>query len=99
MAAEGNSGHRKAFLIGTLLGGAAGAGAALWNAPKSGRATRDQIQTRIEGVLFRVLDMRPSRVSSSAETPAVEGEAATQLEPMPMDIVLDGPRPAADAHA
>jgi hypothetical protein len=105
MATEGNGGHRKAFMVGTALGAAAGAGAAIWNAPRSGRATRDSIQQSIEGVLFKALDMRPWQKDAGAVTsvgvdtaPAVTlASPEAPLEPMPADIVLDGPRPV-DAH-
>ena len=106
MATEENGGHRKAFVVGTALGIAAGAGAAIWNAPRSGRATRDAIQQSIEGVLFKALDMRPWQKGARGDAPlgAASAPAVTlaspeaPLEPMPADIVLDGPRPA-DTHA
>ena len=107
MATEGNGGHRKAFMVGTALGIAAGAGAAIWNAPRSGRATRDAIQQSVEGVLFKALDMRPWGAPTAQADAQLAADAApavtlaspeAPLEPMPADIVLDGPRPV-DAHA
>jgi len=37
------------FLVGLVLGTLAGIIAALWYAPQSGKATRDELQQRVEG--------------------------------------------------
>ena len=54
MAADEGNG---AFIKGFILGGIAGAGATIWNAPQPGARTREQIQERFEAVLFKLLDM------------------------------------------
>ena len=99
------SGHRKAFVVGTLLGAGAGVVSAFLNAPRSGRATRAGIQQGIEGVLFKVLDMRPTRTRSHADDAVVTGATLTPADPPLVaatdgltDIVIDGPRPS-DLHA
>ncbi len=96
-------GHRKAFVVGALLG--AGAVSAFLNAPRSGRATRAGIQQGIEGVLFKVLDMRPTRSRTHADDAVVTGTHLTPADPPKVaatdgltDIVIDGPRPS-DLHA
>lgn len=99
--------HRKAFVVGTLVGAGAGVVSAFLNAPRSGRATRAGIQQGIEGVLFKILDMRPTR--SHADEVVVTGSVGTAtLTPADpprvaaadglTDIVIDGPRPS-DLHA
>jgi len=99
------SGHRKAFVVGTLLGAGAGVVSAFLNAPRSGRATRAGIQQGIEGVLFKVLDMRPTRSRTHADDAVVTGTHLTPADPPRVaatdgltDIVIDGPRPS-DLHA
>jgi len=95
--------HRKAFVVGTLVGAGAGVVSAFLNAPRSGRATRAGIQQGIEGVLFKVLDMRPTR--THADDVIVTGTTLTPADPPRVaaadgltDIVIDGPRPS-DLHA
>lgn len=103
--------HRKAFVVGTLLGAGAGVVSAFLNAPRSGRATRAELQQGIESVLFKVLDMRPTRTRSHADEAIVTGTTLTPADPPRVaaadgllglgnadDIVIDGPRPA-DLHA
>lgn len=112
--AQGNQGgadHRKAFVVGAVVGAGAGVVTAFLNAPRSGRATRAGIQQGIEGVLFRVLDMRPTHaqmapayagddlVATTTLTPAAPPAVATTAPgAFPTDVVIDGPRHA-DLHA
>lgn len=106
---EEGADHRKAFLVGTLLGAGAGVVTAFLNAPRSGRATRADIQQGFERVLFKALDMRPTQTRTGAD---VDPVSTTELSPaapprvaldgaaggVPADIVIDGPRHA-DLHA
>ena len=98
-------GHRKAFVVGTLVGAGAGVISAFLNAPRSGRATRAGIQQGIEGVLFKVLDMRPTRTRADSADAVVTGTHLTPSDPPLVaatdgltDLVIDGPRPS-DLHA
>ena len=85
---------RTAFILGALVGAAAGAAFAYWNAPQSGHSTRTKIQQSVEGVLFRVLDMSPfqsapeDRVAADLAVPT----SHAMNEP-PVDIVI-GSRPS-----
>ena len=47
--------HTTAFVIGTLLGGAAAAAFVIWNAPQSGERTRGQIADVVEAFIFTLL--------------------------------------------
>lgn len=49
--------HTAAFVVGATLGGIAGAAITLWNAPRSGAATRALIAERAEHLLFRLVGM------------------------------------------
>jgi hypothetical protein len=100
--AEGRA-YRKGFVLGALVA----AGATIWNAPQSGKRTREQIRESIEGVLFTVLDF-PEKVAGARNTAPIEAP----VEPPPVeppvvvvpqveleaeigtDIVIDGPRPS-----
>lgn len=88
------SNHRKAFVFGALLGATAGAAAAFWNAPQSGRRTRDQIQQSVERIIFKALDMVPFQNAPTdtltASRPTVAPEP--DLQP-PVDIMI-GSRPS-----
>lgn len=98
--------HRKAFVVGTIIGAGAGVVSAFLNAPRSGRATRAGIQQGIEGVLFKVLDMRPTRTHADPVADMmVTGTTLTPAAPPHVaavdgltDIVIDGPHPS-DLHA
>lgn len=46
-----NSNHRGAFIFGSILGGAVGAVAALWNTPQSGKELRQMVGLESEPVL------------------------------------------------
>lgn len=46
-----SSNHRGAFIFGSLLGGAVGAAAALWNTPQSGRELRQKLGFESEPVM------------------------------------------------
>jgi hypothetical protein len=89
-----------AFRKGLILGGLAGVGYLLWNAPQPGWRTREQILEAVEGLLFRVLDI-PERSRAARDQPISERTVpapvpvATQPPAdLPVDVVLDGPRPA-----
>jgi len=64
--------HTTAFVLGTLLGGAAAAAAAIWNSPQSGKRTRQQITETVENVIFDVLGTEESTLGRrlTPETPA-----------------------------
>jgi hypothetical protein len=89
-----SSNHRKAFVFGALLGATAGAAAAFWNAPQSGRRTRDQLQQSVEGIIFKALDMVPFQHQPADTVTATRPAAAPQpgTQP-PVDIVI-GSRPS-----
>ena len=84
-----------AFRKGFILGGLAGAGAMLWNAPQPGERTREQIMETLEGTLFKLLEA-PEILSGvrNAGTPDVEVFVPTIPTVMSGgdDIVIDGPR-------
>lgn len=89
-----SSNHRKAFVFGAVLGATAGAAAALWNAPQSGRRTRDQIQQSIERIVFKALDMVPYQYKPTDTVTATRAAAAPQSDGQPpVDIVI-GSRPS-----
>lgn len=89
-----SSNHRKAFIVGTLLGAAAGAAAAIWNAPQSGHRTRTQIQQAFEGVLFKALDMTPfANEPTDTVTATRPNVAEPVVEEPPVDILI-GSRPS-----
>ena len=90
-----SSRHRAAFVFGAVVGAAAGAAVAYWNAPQSGHSTRTKIQQSVEGVLFKVLDMNPFQ-SASEDRVAADLAAPTSRainEEPPVDIVI-GSRPS-----
>lgn len=78
--------HTTAFVLGTLLGGAAAAAAAIWNSPQSGKRTRQQISETVESVIFDVLGTEDSTLGRRltpespapvvAETPVSKGATA-----------------------
>ncbi len=86
---------RTAFVFGALIGAAAGAAAAFWNAPQSGHSTRTKIQQSVEGVLFKALDMNPFQAAPedrvAADLAAPTSRAIDQQPPV--DVVI-GSRPS-----
>jgi hypothetical protein len=86
--------HRKAFVFGALLGATAGAAVAFWNAPQSGRRTRDQIQQSVERILFKALDMVPFQ-NAPSDTVTASRPASAPLPDVqpPVDVVI-GSRPS-----
>ena len=54
-----SSNHRTAFVFGVLVGAAAGATAAFWNAPQTGRATRAKSSSRSRALSSRRMDANP----------------------------------------
>lgn len=90
-----SSKDRTAFVVGAVIGAAAGAAVAFWNAPQSGRSTRTRIQQSVEGVLFKALDMTPFGVGSddrvAADLAASTSRAIDQHPPV--DVVI-GSRPS-----
>lgn len=92
----GRRNESHAFRNGFVIGGLAGAGALLWNAPQSGARTREQIVEAFEGVLFKVLDMPEKLVGVRGPeiTPGMEVvPPVPAAEESGTDIVIDGPRP------
>jgi hypothetical protein len=90
-----SSKHRTAFVLGALVGAAAGAAVAFWNAPQSGRTTRAKIQQSVEGFLFKVLDMNPFQATPPEDRVAADLAAPTSraINEPPVDIVI-GTRPS-----
>ena len=89
-----SSSHRKAFVFGAFLGAAAGAAAAVLNAPQSGHHTRTQIQQSVEGLLFRVLDMTPFESTPTDIVQETQPTVANaDLKTPPVDILV-GSRPS-----
>ena len=88
------SNHRKAFVVGALLGASAGAIAAFWNAPQSGRRTRDQIQQSIERVIFKALDMVPFQNGPTDTLTATRPTSAPAMDAQPPVDVVIGSRPS-----
>jgi len=86
--------HRKAFVFGALLGATAGAAAAFWNAPRSGRRTRDQIQQSVERIIFKALDMVPFQNAPADTMTASQPTAAPQPDMQPPVDILIGSRPS-----
>lgn len=80
-AVTGRSRQTKAFLVGALLGAAAGAGYAVWNAPTSGQTLRRRISEGIENTIFGWMGMDQAIEANavnagrtiSAATPASDG--------------------------
>lgn len=76
--------HTTAFVMGTLLGGAAAAAAAIWNSPQSGKRTRQQLTAKVEDTIFGLLGTGESQLGRrlTPETPApaiTEGEKPVQV--------------------
>ena len=103
----GARGEGRAYRKGFVLGALVAAGATIWNAPQSGKRTREQIRETVEGVLFAVLDfpekVTGTRASTRTELPAVAPSVAPPAGNVPSvelevetgtDIVIDGPRPS-----
>ena len=90
-----SSNGRKAFVFGALLGAAAGAAVAFWNAPQSGRSTRTKIQQSVEGVLFKALDMTPFGAGAEDRVAAdLAGSASRAIDHQPPVDVVIGSRPS-----
>jgi len=88
------SNHRKAFVFGVLVGASAGAVAAFWNAPQSGRRTRDQLQQSVERILFKALDMVPFQNTPTDTVTATRPASAPRPNSQsPVDVVI-GSRPS-----
>ena len=97
--------RRKGFVLGALVA----AGATIWNAPQSGKRTREQIRETVEGVLFTMLDF-PEKVAgargsvsnlTAGDLPNISypaaSEPASEVDPAPSmeaDIVIEAPRPS-----
>jgi hypothetical protein len=73
--------HTKAFVVGTLLGGAAGAAAALWRVPRSGAETRATISSAIEETIFKLLGMDERATSPTTPAPVVPASPSAALAP------------------
>jgi hypothetical protein len=86
--------HRTAFIFGAVVGATAGVAVAFWNAPQSGRRTRDQIQQAAERLIFRALDMVPFQNVPTDTVMSARPVAAPQPDATPpVDIVI-GSRPS-----
>ena len=86
---------RTAFVVGALVGAAAGAAVAFWNAPQSGRLTRTKIQQSVEGVLFKALDMNPFQTMGEDRVAAdLAGSTSHAINQQPPVDVVIGSRPS-----
>jgi gas vesicle protein len=86
---------RTAFVVGALVGAAAGAAVAFWNAPQSGRSTRTKIQQSVEGVLFKALDMNPFQATGEDRVAAdLAGSTSRAINQQPPVDVVIGSRPS-----
>ena len=79
--------HRTAFIFGAVVGATAGVAVAFWNAPQSGRRTRDQIQQAAERLIFRA----PDRALTGAPDRALD---MVPFQNVPTDTVMSA-RPVA----
>ena len=89
----------RAFRKGFVLGGLVGAGILIWNAPRSGRQTREQVLETFEVLLFKLLDIPTKFVAErdGGDDVLIRTPPPAQASPapeLPVDIVLDGPRSA-----
>jgi len=75
--------HTTAFVIGTLLGGAAAAAFVIWNAPQSGERTRSQISEVVETVIFTMLG-----ANQATEARLLTPDAPSPVSGMPADAPL-----------
>lgn len=93
--------HTKAFVVGTLLGGAAGAVAALWRVPRSGAETRASINSAVENAIFKALGMDEREGFPTTPAPRESGPAnlvgvapePTPVEPQPFVPVVPREEP------
>ncbi len=90
-----NQNHTRAFVFGAVLGGVAAAAYAIWNAPKSGAALREEIANGFESAIYRV--MRMDQAGATTGAPTAAASLPTTDPPSQRDggadIVIDGPRP------
>jgi len=86
--------RRKGFILGALVA----AGATVWNAPQSGKQTREQIRETVEGALFTVLDFPEKIAGARQSTPAAHAAdvAVVVTPPAAEPLVISGIEPAAD---
>jgi hypothetical protein len=86
--------HTKAFVVGTLLGGIAGAAAALWRVPRSGAETRATLNAKVEETIFHLLGMDERETAPTTPAPIVRTSLPTQP-----DAVATEPEPEPEAPA
>lgn len=67
--------HNAAFVVGSMLGGIAGAAAALWKAPQSGVELRSQISERIGGFTGSVSSRGAPSAVGSTESRSTSGSS------------------------
>lgn len=71
--------HTTAFVLGTMIGGAAAAAAAVWNSPQSGKRTRQQFTAKVEDTIFGLLGTGESQLGRRL-TPEVPAPVITEGE-------------------
>lgn len=81
-----SSNHRGAFIFGSLLGGAVGAVAALWNTPQSGRELRQSLGFESEPVLA-VTGAVKSAGQSVASAASATGGPGTSLQDRALSFI------------
>jgi gas vesicle protein len=83
--------HTGAFIFGTILGGAVGAVAALWNTPQSGKELRQTVGLESEPVLAVTDAVKTTAIKAkdvAGEVSTSVAAAASSGRPM-TDVVLD----------
>lgn len=83
-----NSKHRGAFIVGSILGGAVGAVAALWNTPQSGKELRQMVGLESEPVLA---------LTDAVKTSAIKAVDVVQDVTETVGEVASSGRPVSDA--
>lgn len=83
--------HTGAFIFGTILGGAVGAAAALWNTPQSGKELRQVVGLESEPVLAVTGAVKTSAIKvkdAAGEVSDAVASAASSGRPL-SDVALD----------
>lgn len=64
--------HTAAFIVGSMLGGLAGAGLALWKTPMRGEEIRARLAEKLEAGLFSLTEVGERVRATVAPAPATE---------------------------
>ena len=84
--------HRGAFIVGSVLGGAVGAAAALWNTPQSGRELRQKLGLESEPVLA-VTGAVKSASHTVVEVAGSTGGPGTSLQHRALSLIEQATAP------